>query len=346
MKTTSKLAIVYQNPVIDSDFPDPGVVFDSLKARWHAFSTNSDGINVPVAQSDDLVHWTKLDVDALPYPHPEWTGKPGFYWAPDVVKSPTLPGWLMYLATHDRMTGKQSVAVAHSPTDLAGPYRFVGDGPIVSQADLGGTIDPQCFLDPITNRSYLLFKNDGNNGELATTRLWVQQLSDDGLRLQGPRSSILEPSKPWHRDLVEAPYMYYHKSSSTYVLFYSSGSYSDDSYAINYATSKSLEGPFESSDGPLLNSSKERNVRGPGGQCIVEKTGGKTFLIYHAWDEPGDRNGRRMCITRLDWMPNGEPFLPRPPSYRAWDVLDYDSGEDDVGSSRRHLHLAVEAKLA
>ncbi len=47
------VTIAYENPVLDRNFPDPGVVnFDGV---FYAFGTNGGGGNVQAATSPDLV---------------------------------------------------------------------------------------------------------------------------------------------------------------------------------------------------------------------------------------------------------------------------------------------------
>jgi hypothetical protein len=45
----------FQNPVLDSNFPDPGVLYHD--GRYYAFATNYNGSNVQTALSDDLVRF-------------------------------------------------------------------------------------------------------------------------------------------------------------------------------------------------------------------------------------------------------------------------------------------------
>src|SRR5687768_12525949 len=51
------------NPVINSDFPDPGIL--RVGADYYAYATNTGGVNVQVAKSSDLMSWSFVG-DALP----------------------------------------------------------------------------------------------------------------------------------------------------------------------------------------------------------------------------------------------------------------------------------------
>src|SRR3982751_6943364 len=64
---------VYQNPVYDSDFPDPTVIRAS-DGNFYAYATQTTvggvWLNIQVARSADLLHWRFLG-DALPV-QPAW----------------------------------------------------------------------------------------------------------------------------------------------------------------------------------------------------------------------------------------------------------------------------------
>lgn len=69
-------------PVIASNFPDPS--FIEVNGHFYAFSTNSGGKHVPVAQSSDFAAWSLMNVDALPKVG-AWSNGQNV-WAPDVIR--------------------------------------------------------------------------------------------------------------------------------------------------------------------------------------------------------------------------------------------------------------------
>jgi beta-xylosidase len=97
--------------VLDINFPDPAVIQTSQ--GYYAFGTQSNGVRVPVARSDDFTSWTLLEeTDALPEPYPQWINENNpQVWAPDVVElvwspfSPNTGGGLLIWAL-DRMTDR------------------------------------------------------------------------------------------------------------------------------------------------------------------------------------------------------------------------------------------------
>lgn len=55
---------------------------------------------------------------------------------------------------------KHCIGVATSP-NVSGPYTPIEE-PIVCELKRGGNIDPNLFIDPVNNHSYLVYKVDGN----------------------------------------------------------------------------------------------------------------------------------------------------------------------------------------
>ncbi|ULH17260.1 glycoside hydrolase family 43 protein (plasmid) [Deinococcus sp. KNUC1210] len=280
-------AATFKNPVLDINFPDPFI----LKAGnvYHAYATNGVNGNVQHAESRDLTHW-KVVGDALPT-LPDWA-QPGLTWAPEVSH---LGGkYQLYFTARDLDSDKQCVGVAVSGSP-AGPFTPAGRGPIVCQVSEGGSIDPSPFVDS-GGAAYLLWKNDGNCCGLPT-RLYLQKLSADGLHLTGKPNILIQNDQAWEGRVVEAPTL--HKQGGVYYLLYSGGAYDSSGYAVGYATSTKVGGPYrQATENPVLVS--RGVVAGPGHQSVFSDAGGQTWLVYHAWTNGliGDSLGYRSM--RLD----------------------------------------------
>jgi hypothetical protein len=100
-------------PVLKDNFPDAFVLQDG--GRFIAYSTN-DGPNVPMATSNDLVHWNFVanadgkKRDALPKLG-SWA-KVGFTWAPEVLK---LGGkYLLYYTPQATPAGTRNASASRS----------------------------------------------------------------------------------------------------------------------------------------------------------------------------------------------------------------------------------------
>ncbi|UQN09727.1 glycoside hydrolase family 43 protein [Deinococcus sp. QL22] len=275
-------AATFSNPVLDANFPDPFVLRSG--ATYHAYATNGSGGNVPYAVSKDLVSWT-TGGDALPK-LPAWV-KPGLTWAPEVARLGNK--YLMYYTARDIKSDRQCIGVAVA-VKAAGPFSPAGGGPIVCQADLGGSIDASPFVDS-NGKAYLLWKNDGNCCNM-TTEIFIQPLTADGLRLTGKANGLIQNFQLWEGSVVEAPTLY--KAGGVYYLLYSGGPFDSDLYAVGYATSKTVTGPYKKAEeNPVLVTKGE--ISGPGHQTIVTDGAGKPWIAYHAWTtgQIGDSVGYR-----------------------------------------------------
>jgi beta-xylosidase len=280
----------FANPVINRNFPDPDVL--KVGDTYYAYATESDGITVQTAKSTDLINWDLLDNALIVLP--PWV-KPGFNWAPEVTLLADGKTLVMYFTARDAASDKPCIGVATSDKP-EGPFAFVGDRPLICQVDLDGDIDASSFVDDDGTR-YVLWKNDGNCcGK--DTWLHMQQVSVDGLTLQGEPTRLLKQDQPWEGNLIEAPTLWKH--GGKYYLFYSANSYLGPDYAVGYAVAEQPLGPYQKAANPLLQTNGGRGiVIGPGGQDVVVAPSGKTWMIYHSWDN--QHVYRAMNIDELDW---------------------------------------------
>jgi beta-xylosidase len=197
-----------------------------------------------------------------------------------------------------------------------GPFRSDADEPLVCQADLGGSIDPDIFRDA-DGSLILTFKNDGNNpAARKPTRIFAQRLARDGLRPIGAPVALLAADQAWEGKLIEAPTMVRH--GGRYVLFFSANDYGwteprqrVSPYAIGYATCLGATGPCSAaSENPILAGRVEPGcLSGPGHQSVLE-VDGRSFIAFHAWaagrDCHGSARARMMYVAGLDWV-DGRP---------------------------------------
>jgi beta-xylosidase len=286
---------MYANPVLDRDFPDPDVL--QVGDVFYAYATNAGSTNIQAARSTDLVHWDMLP-DALPL-LPTWAMQDfGWAWAPEVtaLEDGTT---IMYHAA--RLGGAQCIGAAISDSP-EGPFEPVGEEPLICQTEQGGSIDPAAFTDD-DGRRYILWKNDGNalGGK---TWLYIQEIESDGLTLIGEPVQLLERSESWEGRLVEAPTLW--KREGTYYLFYSANDYSSPRYAVGYATSDHVLGPYtKPGSEPVLSSNIGEGLFGPGGQDLIRLPDGSEWMLYHGWVP----DGRALYLSPVLWE-NGVPSIP------------------------------------
>ncbi|KAK3669376.1 hypothetical protein LTR78_010759 [Recurvomyces mirabilis] len=113
--------------------------------------------------------------------------------------------------------------------------------PWICPVEQGGAIDPAYFHDASSGKDYILYKIDGNSIQ-GPTPILLQQISpDDGVSKIGEPVQIL--TNDAGENLVEAPGMFRTKDER-FVLAYSTGAYTDGSYALRYAIASSLTGAF------------------------------------------------------------------------------------------------------
>ncbi len=205
-----------------------------------------------MATSTDLKTWDVQVQDPLPE-LPAWATN-GHTWAPDVTAGPD--GYLMYLTARSVVPALQCIGVARS-TSPTGPFRPVGDEPLICPEDEGGAIDAASYVEPDGKR-YLLWKNDGNCcGK--DTWLNLQPLSADGLKLTGPPVRLVMQDQPWEGNLVEAPTLVRHGSS--YVLFYSANDYGGDKLRHRLCHREQARGPVHEGSRTAADECSDRRHR-------------------------------------------------------------------------------------
>ncbi len=218
----------------------------------------------------------------------------------------------LYYVARDTASDKQCIgrAVAAGP---AGPFRDESSAPLVCQAALGGSIDPDPIRDA-DGRLYLYWKNDGNCCGLPV-HLWGQPLSSNGDRLTGRPTALLANTKPWQGNLVEAPEMAVHDGKHT--LFYSANDYASAKYGIGYASCTGPLGPCtDRSDKTLVPS--DDDAAGPGHCFALQASPGHWELLFHAWPPDGigsQSPGRQLWLEPLTWQ-GDTPSVPAPDAGR------------------------------
>jgi beta-xylosidase len=284
------------------DAPDPFILADG--GGYVLYSTQVGFLNVPVATSPDLRHWSPPR-DALPR-LPAWAAW-GHTWAPGLVR---LDGrYLLYFAARHQPSGRQCIGVATSAT-ATGPFVPRATVPLVCQTHLGGSIDPHPFVDT-DGTAHLLWKADGNAISQPST-LFAQRLAPDGVTLSGQPVGLLTSHTAWEQPLIENPALV--ATGASYLLLYSGGWWESAGYAIGYATCASPLGPCAKAtiDRPLLASTG--NQAGPGGACVITGPAGDHWLAYHAWNPAAigyDNDGTRsLHFASLTW-PNNQPIVGR-----------------------------------
>ncbi|HEX9960148.1 MAG TPA: glycoside hydrolase family 43 protein [Pyrinomonadaceae bacterium] len=325
----TKVSGEFQNPVYDTDFPDPTVIRAS-DGYFYAYATQTivDGKlhHIQAARSKDLISWQRLP-DALPE-KPIWADKfePKF-WAPHVSEADGKY-YMYYSADPNTQKGLcLAVAVASAP---AGPFKDVGKPLQCGESFIN--IDPMAFDDPKTGKR-LLYWGSGFHPikvqELASNRIEFAANSQPVDLI----ATIKDENPDNYQRLVEGAWVTYRKGY--YYLFYSGDNCCGDKahYAVMAARSKSATGPFETlaqavagrKNSVILEMNGEWLA--PGHNSVIRDDKGRDWMFYHAINVKnrnlskaesigGDRADRRvMLMNRLVykngwvWAEGGTPAL-------------------------------------
>ncbi|MBA2620877.1 MAG: family 43 glycosylhydrolase [Acidobacteria bacterium] len=307
----------WQNPVFDTDFPDPTVI-RADDGYFYAYATQAvvDGKlnHIQIARSSDLINWQRMP-DALPQ-KPVWADKfePKF-WAPHVSFADGR--YFMYYSA-DPNTQKGlclAVAVADKPT---GP--FVDSGTPLKCGASFINIDPMQFDDPRTGKR-LLYWGSGFEPikvqELAANRTEFAANSQP-IDLVFPIKNE-DPNN--YQRLIEGAWVTYR--NGYYYLFYSGDNCCGDKahYAVMVARSRSATGKFETlaqATGKKTSVILEKNNEwlAPGHNSVIRDDKGDDWIFYHAIntkkrnvskDESigGDRDVRRVMLMNHLIYKNG-----------------------------------------
>ena len=100
------------------------------------------------------------------------------------------------------------------------------------------------------------------------------------------------------------------KRKGIYYLMYSDGLYYDSSYKVRYATSASPLGPFvEGKNSPVLRSTADGTMSGPGHHSVLHTSGDDYYIVYHRHGQPlyPPQGGpiRQVCIEKISFEDNG-----------------------------------------
>jgi beta-xylosidase len=295
----------YRNPVVRDDSPDPSAV--RIGPEYWAMTTAVTGSRYPpILRSPDLVHWT--DAGHLFDQAPAWTGGARF-WAPEMFRQGA--NYLAYYSAQKR-DGKMCVAVAQAQNPI-GPY--TDHGPLVCQPD--GSIDPSVVRNN-DRWPFLVWKEDRNSAGV-TTAIWVQPLSEDGLRLTGVRRKIMTATgRGWEGGVIEGPEIV--RRRAYYYLFYSGNLCCGPNceYAMGVARAKGLYGPWQRyRRNPILDS--DDSWLCPGHGSLLQSPNGRWWMLYGAYFAVDTiASGRSLLLDPVTWTRDAWPVVNRGKGPGAW----------------------------
>lgn len=265
----------YQNPILNGDYADPAVFRDG-EDFYLCVSTANYLPGMTIFHSKDLVNWEVL---CNPLQDPSLEA-----WAPDILKYEDK--YYIYFSANGSNYVMWSDEISHGwsePIDLK-----------------VGEIDPGHVVDEQGNRFLFLSENH------------MVALSKDGLSVQGEMKQVLQaPSIPkdWEieGEFPEAPNLF--KKDGYYYLTYADGGTSGPatSHMIMSARAKQLDGPWEMSPyNPIVHTwNRDEKWVSKGHGHFVEDTQGQWWVIYHAYENGYESQGRKLLLSPVEFTEDG-----------------------------------------
>lgn len=288
------------NPVLKGEYADPEVLYSKNTGKYYIYPTSDgftgwSGTYFKAFSSSDLVNWKDEGI-ILDLPKDVSWGKRNA-WAPTIAEK-KLDGKYKYFF-YFCAAQKVGVATADSPV---GPFKDSGK-PLISHlpsgVNGGQQIDPDVFIDPKTNQSYLYW----GNGYMAGAKLHGDMLSIDTNSIK-----ILTPAQTFR----EGTEVFYRKG--TYYFMWSEDDTRSENYQVHYGTSDSPLGPIHvPADNLVLAKDPENGIFGTGHNAVLQIPGkDEWYIIYHRFNRPkgitmGDAAGfhREVCIDKLEFNADG-----------------------------------------
>jgi beta-xylosidase len=266
----------YTNPVGEiSGIGDPFVLKHEDKYYMYCTTNGEEGFRV--WESGNLIDWSDKGLAFNPsLQEEEWAI--GDYWAPEVLFYDNQ--FYMTYSARDRIDDIWKIAMAKSDIPL-GPFEDV-QVPLIRRDY--PCIDGHIFIDD-DGTPYLFYST--------IFQIYVQELSHLGLTPNKSPVFCIEPSQSWEEWINEGPFIL--KNNGTYYMMYSANRFYDVNYGIGYATSYSIDGPWEKyAYNPILSSNLDTQVSGPGHNSVTTSPDGtEMFIVYHTHTNPDKPSGDR-----------------------------------------------------
>jgi beta-xylosidase len=307
-------AVELRTPALPGFNADPNIA--QFGDTFYLYATDDGhagwgGKDFYVWTSTNLVDWERsaepiLTLDGEDGNVPWATGNA---WAPTIAERDGK--YYFYFSGHNPTYDRKTlgVAVADSPTGpfVAEPEAMITNGEEIAS---GQAIDPAAFEDPATGRFYLFWGNGGpSNGPV------MAELGDDMVSIEQDTLRRIE-GLPGFREGLFVNYR-----DGRYHLTYSIDDTGSENYRVGYATSDSIDGPWEYR-GLLLSKDPSLGILGTGHSSILNVAGTDDWYIaYHRFAIPdGDGTHRETTIDRLEVGDDGL-FVPVTPTLTGVDPV-------------------------
>jgi beta-xylosidase len=287
------------NPVIDGWYADPeGVIFNNKYYIFPTFSAKyKDQVFIDAFSSKDLITWEKhpkvIDTTIIKWAYMAM-------WAPSIVQK-NGKTYLFFSANDiqskerngikDDTLGGIGIAVADRPE---GPYKDHLGHPLINQFyNNAQPIDQYVFKDT-DGQYYIIYGGWG--------RCNIARLNNDFTSLLPYEDGkLVKEITP--KGYVEGPTMFLR--NGIYYLMWSEGGWTNGTYKVAYARSKSIFGPFERESTIL--EADESIATGAGHHSVLYiPDADEWYIVYHRRPIPNlDRDHRVTCIDKMEFNKDG-----------------------------------------
>ena len=286
---------------------DPTIFVENGKYYLYGTSGNSGFL---VYESLDMLKWSgpagKKNGYALT--KGDSFGHSGF-WAPQIFKREGIY-YMVY-------TADEQIAIATSSSPL-GPFKQSELKPLSGK---GKKIDPFIFFDH--DGKIYLFHVKLENGN----RIFVSQMKSDlSDIIPETEKECLSASSMWENTgnstwpVCEGPSVIYF--NKTYYLIYSANDFRSKDYAVGYATSASVAGPWKNGATPLLSRSN-LNFLGTGHGDVFMDNSGKLKYVLHTHYSENRVSPRLTAIIDLKFSySKNNPFKPLMVNAKSFRLLE------------------------
>lgn len=273
------------NPLLPGYFADPTV--KKFGDTYYIYST-TDGIKLASGEpqvwiSKDFKNWYNYEMDIE---LPEGLTN---CWAPDVVEGDD--GKYYYFMGNCQFGCNIYGYVSDNPV---GPWKPVNEGKPVIPVGTGKENLPALDAQFIKTDEGKLFSWFGT---------WCTSFGGLGWAELNPLNFSIEKEGiiPVEQlpEVFEAAYPI--KRNNHWILMYSSGDCRLSTYAVHYAWSDNIYGPYNYGlNSPILSGSEDGKIDSPGHNSVIEENG-DYYMLYHRHDNPHSSGGefRQVCADHL-----------------------------------------------
>ncbi len=297
-------------------FGSPTIVRDGdvLHAYFAIQQFQGETVHVAHARSnDDGKTWLRVG-DALPRLN-DLAVQNGSVWAPGAAKIDDDHWMLYYTAVREGTERHMCTYRAHA-AGPRGPFVDDFNGPLVCPDGGLWAIDPYPVKDA-RGDWHLLARVDEPNG---VNTISIRRLGEFG-RHFAPDSEWVQLTRinkgGWEEPVMEnaAIVRLDANGEKRWYVFYSGGSYRDNSYGVGYADcGRSINGPCvkKTVDGPWLSSRPDLHMYGPGTPTFYRDADGDTIMALNTWKFSGGQDnpknhGQVMHLFKVRINAKGKP---------------------------------------